>query len=554
MIHRTLQFLIKNNSFKLLARKLGIHKVPKFVQNHLDAFHIYPLNIPSIDVQAGLDFLLLELPPRYMPFMPNGLGYVHNILKTSGVTFQTIDINIIFYHRFHSHRILERKAPIRLLNGDILPEDPWDNTNTADWQKPEIINYFWPQIEPVIHNIAKQRPKIVGISLNGNNRALATRFVKALKEQYPEVIIVVGGYDCVYRHVATSHFADFDYMIIREAETTLGPLVKALVNGERPNDLPGIVAQHDSSNRVWEEAPIFTDLDSVHFPKYEWTDTVLYQTFTGNHLIPVMTSRGCNWGRCRFCAECFVYRHHSAERVVEEIEFFVAKGFHTFHFNDSDCNGNPQLLYDICSKIIERGLKLQLIGQLRVDKRNTVEYLRHLARAGFKHLRFGVDGWSDHILKLQRKGYNMKLVEQNLRDCSETEIHTTVNMVMGIPGETDADIDEMIANIVRCKNYIDMLEGVNTLILAAGSEYYMNPDKYNIRFRGDKNDIYQNHPHYVPTELWYSEDPYIDQKVRVRRLDKICTELYKQGVNIGPFATRVVKDLKKTEGYSSLSI
>ncbi|MBU1720772.1 MAG: hypothetical protein KKA07_17030, partial [Bacteroidetes bacterium] len=77
--------MIKNNSFKLLARKLGIHKAPKFVQNHLDAFHIYPLNIPSIDVQAGLDFLLLELPPRYMPFMPNGLGYVHNILKTSEV-------------------------------------------------------------------------------------------------------------------------------------------------------------------------------------------------------------------------------------------------------------------------------------------------------------------------------------------------------------------------------------------------------------------------------------------------------------------------------------
>jgi len=34
----------------------------------------YPVDIPAIEVQPGLDFLLLELPPRYFPIMPNGLG------------------------------------------------------------------------------------------------------------------------------------------------------------------------------------------------------------------------------------------------------------------------------------------------------------------------------------------------------------------------------------------------------------------------------------------------------------------------------------------------
>ena len=67
--------------------------------------HIYPIPIPPIEVMPNLDFLLLELPPRYMPFMPNGLGYVNNILKQLPINFQTIDISIIFYHRFHSKRI-----------------------------------------------------------------------------------------------------------------------------------------------------------------------------------------------------------------------------------------------------------------------------------------------------------------------------------------------------------------------------------------------------------------------------------------------------------------
>ena len=41
---------------------------------------LYPLDIPAIAIQPGLDFLLLELPPRYQPLMPNGIGYVHNVL------------------------------------------------------------------------------------------------------------------------------------------------------------------------------------------------------------------------------------------------------------------------------------------------------------------------------------------------------------------------------------------------------------------------------------------------------------------------------------------
>ena len=57
----------------------------------------YLISIPSIKVDPSLDFLLLELPPRYIPMMPNGIGYVYNILKKTGIRFQTIDLNVITY-------------------------------------------------------------------------------------------------------------------------------------------------------------------------------------------------------------------------------------------------------------------------------------------------------------------------------------------------------------------------------------------------------------------------------------------------------------------------
>ena len=139
----------------------------------------------------------------------------------------------------------------------------------------------------------------------------------------------------------------------------------------------------------------------------------------------------------------------------------------------------------------------------------------------------------------------MKMVIENLRNCHEAGIWTAVNMVLGVPGETEEDVDEAIENFVKCRESIDIVEGINTLILAAGSEYYKNSDQYKIRFRGDKEEIIRQNPYVIPAELWYSEDPYIDQKVRNKRLDKICSSLYEQKVNIGGFANRVLEKLRE---------
>jgi hypothetical protein len=104
------------------------------------------------------------------------------------------------------------------------------------------------------------------------------------------------------------------------------------------------------------------------------------------------------------------YTEEEKEKIADEIEYFNSKGFHSFHFNESDVNGDAENLYNICSEIIRRKLKLILCGQLRIDKRNNKEYFGHLARAGFTHLRFGVDGWSKNTLDLQRKGYTVDMV------------------------------------------------------------------------------------------------------------------------------------------------
>jgi radical SAM superfamily enzyme YgiQ (UPF0313 family) len=519
-------------------RKLIIRIVPARILSRILSKYatIYPIEIPKIKFLPDQELILLELPQRYTPMMPNGLGYVHNILKTTGIRFQTVDLNIIFYHRYHSRKILDGLDKVISSSGYVMPDDPWETTSSNEWSKPEVIDYFRPEINEVINGLVKARPKIIGISLSGTNRTVAREVVKGVRALYPEVIILVGGYDCVYHYVAPHLFPEYDYIVIGEAELTLGPLLKALVAGEKPKDLPGVISKHDSPGRTWVAAPLLKDLDAIDFPRYDWIDLNLYRNRYDWKVVPIISSRGCRWSRCRFCCECFAWRRRSPKKVVDEMEWFTKQGFDKFLFNESDMNGDPEALLAICDEILRCQLKIAFSGELRVDKRGTPEFFKRLHEAGCSQLVFGVDGWADHTLRLQNKGYTMSMVEENLRNCHEAGISVNVNMVIGVPGETEEDITESINNIIKCKGYISCFQNLNILILGAGSEYYLNPEQFDICFRGEKRELYEKYPYFIPPEFWYNVNPYIDNKVRVERLRRIFYALSSGGVNVGKYA------------------
>jgi len=480
----------------------------------------------NIIMYQNQDLILLELPQRYMPLIPSGLGYVVNIIKPTGVRFQVIDFNILFHH---------------LKN---LGFEAWDVISANTYWKSAFIKDFQAEIDAIADGLISARPKIIGLSLSESNRAFAREVVKRVRASYPDVIILVGGYDCVYPYVAPHLFPDYDYICVGEAELTLVPLVKALASGKRPKDLPGIISRYDSPNRLWSETPVVDDLDSIDFPRYEWTDLRLYQDHYGGHSIPIMASRGCYWGRCRFCGECFLWRQRSAQHIADEMEWYFNQGWAVFLFGDSCINNNPETLLTTCGEINRRGLNVQFSGQFRVSKCGTKEYFAHLYRAGCRSLSFGIDGWTNHVLQLQRKGYTIEMAEENLRNATEAGIFTSVNIVIGVPGETEADIQETIRNAIRLKPYIGQFQNFNSLMLNAGSEYYLNPEAYSICFRQNKQELYSRNPYIIPTECWYSIDPYIDQKVRAQRLVTIFSQLVSAGVRTNDYARWQVEQAK----------
>lgn len=505
--------------------------------------NIYPIDIPEIRFEEGLDVLLLDCPARNLALMPNGLGYVHNALEKTGVRFQTFDLDIVSYHRYHTARLCDENEKVVLPSGREMPVDPWQAEHYDLWEDDAVIDYFMPIIEETAVEIASAKPKILGLSIQACNQILSRKLVHLVREALPEIVIVVGGFSCYSPDIGLRGFPECDYMCVGEADLTVGPLVQALAAGERPRNQPGVLSRFDTPDYKYVPGPMPHDLGKLAFPKYDWFHLDVYRNFNGYQLTPIIASRGCRWSRCTFCAERFYWRVREPQDFVDELEWLVKQGCTLFMFNESDLNGKPERVLEICDEIIRRNLNVKLTGQLRIHKKSDRAFFQKLRKAGFVALRFGVDAFSENTLRLQRKGYTTEMVSQNLKDCWEAGIYTEVNWVIGVPGETERDIDESIELILANREYIGRLANINPLILVTGGVYWLDPESHGIRFRQPREELYEKHPRVLPADLWYSVEPYIDAQVRQDRFKRVILALHDAGFAVGPWALRIIDDV-----------
>jgi radical SAM superfamily enzyme YgiQ (UPF0313 family) len=549
------------------SSRYEISSIQEFVMLRPDIFpaeswvpierNIYPLKMPPINVEQDLDILIVDCPSRNLSLMPNGLGYVNNALKLTNCKFQILDLDIIAYHRFHIHRLFDMGGVITLPNGRDLPEDPWQAEHYDLWSnggggvskltgKNYMVDFFSPLIDEVVSEIIASRPKAVGFSIQGCNEAFSEEVAKRIKEIDKEILIVVGGFSCYNPDVGRKAFPLSDYMCIGEADLTVGPLVESLAKGLLPKNLPGVLSRFDTPDYEYIPAPMIHDLDKIEFPKYEWIDLSIYRNFNDYQLTPIIASRGCRWSRCTFCAERFYWRIRTPINFVDELEWLVSQGCYLFMFNESDLGGMPERVVEICDEIIRRGLhkKIKLTGQLRVNKLQNRTFFEKLREANFVALRFGIDAFSENTLKLQKKGYTVDMISQNLKDCWEVGIYTEVNWVIGVPGETERDVDEGIELILKNREYIGRLANINPLILVNGGVYWIDPDSHNIKFREPKEALYEKFPRAMPADVWFSVEPYIDAAVRKLRFEKIVLALHDAGFEVGAWAARIIEDVK----------
>ena len=509
---------------------------------------IYPMDVPEVSFKKGMDLILFDAPARSIAQLPVGFAYVHDAIKrNSDIKFQTVDSDILVYHRYHSDRILDGVIDVYTNKGRLMPQEPWDPSVYLIWKDDDVLDLFQEDIDKIVSGLIKASPKLLGVSLQEVNIEFMKRVVAPVKESLPDLIVVGGGMSCLQPGAAKFIFPLADYVVVGEADITMPELVNRILHGETIVNMPGVWSKDDPKDREFEDGPLPLDLNDFGHPRYEWADIDLYRNWNAYRLAPIVGSRGCSWAKCFFCAERFKWRTRDPIKVVDDLEFFANKGFEGMVFNESDFHGDVKLIHSLCDEIIRRQIKAHYTVQLRCNRHADAAYYAKLKKAGFGTLRFGIDGCSENTLRRQNKGYNTRILKNSLKLATEAGLFTEVNIVIGVPGETESDIDESIELLTECKPWIGRIAFINPLMLFRGSTYWNEPERFNIVFDEDREMLFANYPVAIPNGTWHSENPFIDEGVRYNRFLRVVKGLRDNGFDMTAWVNFTIDAVEKMD-------
>ncbi|HAD04840.1 MAG TPA: radical SAM protein, partial [Desulfuromonas sp.] len=164
----------------------------------------------------------------------------------------------------------------------LSPFVPADLARCAKGEVPTLFaGYFREQLLP---EIARHRPRCIALSINYRHQLLpAFELAGLLARAFPEIPLIAGGgmltsWREVLRHLEL-HLLPFRHIVFGPGEGPLAQLLRA--GGAAPYFLDGTTTCHTA--------------DFADFPLCDYLSPL--------PVLPVSASRGCYWGRCRFCPE-----------------------------------------------------------------------------------------------------------------------------------------------------------------------------------------------------------------------------------------------------------
>jgi anaerobic magnesium-protoporphyrin IX monomethyl ester cyclase len=286
----------------------------------------------------------------------------------------------------------------------------------------------------------------LGISvLTGPMIRGAIEVSEAIKERYPALPVVFGGWHPSLLPVETLNEPLVDAVVRGQGETTLLQLAEALSEGTSLDGISGLswkidgVAHHNVERRV-------QPLESLPVPAFDLVDFDAYERACGVRKLAYASSVGCPYA-CNYCTDMVFYKRRfnalSAERVAGELAALVTRyRIAEVALLDSNFPVDLKRALRIAAAIKEAGVKFRWTFQASTDFlcRMSEDEVRLLGDSGVSHMGFGTESTSEDVLKLMNKRHQrVDEMFETARKANLANIRVTFNLIFGYPGETEAD-------------------------------------------------------------------------------------------------------------------
>lgn len=243
-----------------------------------------------------------------------------------------------------------------------------------------------------------------------------------------------------------------------EADLSLPAIVTDLVAGRDLRRHPGVYqpgAARGSAPpplRRLETLPV-PDFTDFPWPRYR------------HRVVPVMTGRGCEWGRCIFCSDVVTangrtYRSRPLDGVLDELQQQSLRyATRDFIFLDIKLNSELPMWRGLLERFQHSVPSGRWVGTVHVGAREdnglTADDLTAARAAGMARISFGLESGSQRLNDTMAKGTHVARTSQFLRHAHAAGLSVRTTMMIGYPGETPSDLDASVAFLHAHAPFLD---------------------------------------------------------------------------------------------------
>lgn len=387
--------------------------------------------------------ILLVLAPLFWPKLPPlGIAYLQAYASKQGFPVDILDLNNIFYNLTEPQ---VKKAWAMSCNTSL-------EENILKLIKENHPQKYQEAIEKMLSC------DIIGFSCFKSNFKASLEIVKILKSKKKEIRALLGGPE-ITRQFFESH---------GKLTEELKCLVDFLVVGEGERPFLNYIKGGVDKNKIAEFSEL-KSLESLPFPQYEGINLSSYPR---DKSISLLFSRGCV-RQCSFCSERLLYhsfRTRSVEDIIREIGSHKEKNnIEYFIFHDSMMNADLKKLEAFCDAVIEHFGSIPWEAQMAVQPDMEERLFEKIKQSGCYNLFVGLESGSDRTLQRMNKGFKASDAEEFFKKLKKAQLNFGISLIVGYPGETEADFQESLDFVLRHKDLIPKIEQINPFVYYDGT-------------------------------------------------------------------------------------
>lgn len=296
--------------------------------------------------------------------------------------------------------------------------------------------------------VRKLDSKVVGITMMSVDYNPAKRVAEIIKEEKPEIKVVVGGPHPSILAEELIPLDCFDYVHTKEGEISFPALLESIEKGEnRPKLVEGIGCHN------LDEVP-FADRFLFECPEEPFVP------FLKPPFVTLIAGRGCRYN-CNYCqpAEKLIFgkgvRRRSVNNMIEELKYLRDTfNFSSMMLHDDCLTEDREWVLEFARRYKEEGFTQPFVCQSRADLiARRKEMIEALYDAGLRLLIIGFESGSNRMLNFLRKGSTREINLKAAEICHEMGIKIWANYMMGLPTETKEEAMETYTMLELIKPY-----------------------------------------------------------------------------------------------------